>query len=135
MRFNRKGELGFPEAIMAAMIVTLVLTLYIGLFALNAADDGGGPDVHIDHRILGDLTLEDGEITGDIEARLVSEMDRHSYRGVSVICEVPGDLGFADRHIKIGSMDGKISSERFVFLMVSTDGRTIPAIAEVAVCV
>ena len=134
MKLNRKGEIGFPEAIMAAMIVTLVLTMYLGLFAFNAAEDSGGPEVHIDHRIFGDLTLENGEIAGDIEMRLVSEMERHSLRGISVTCEVPGGLGYADRNIVIGDMDGLISGERFVYLLGASDGRIVPAVIEVAVC-
>jgi len=134
MRFDRKGELGFPEAIMAAMVVTLVLTLYMGLFALNTADNGGGPDVHVDHRIFNDLFLEDGKIAGDVELHLISEMERHGFRGISFVCEVPGELGFEDRHTVIGSMDGNISSERFVFLLGSADNRVIPAVIEVAVC-
>ena len=135
MIFNRKGELGFPEAIMAAMIVTLVLTMYMGLFALNAADDGGGPDVHINHRIFGDLTLENGEISGDIEMRLVTEMERHGFKGISFMCEVPGELGFADKNLVVGSMNGNLNSERFIFLLGSADGRTVPAVIEVVVCV
>ena len=134
MRLNRKGELGFPEAIMAAMIVTLVLTLYLGLFALNAAEEGGGSDVHIDHRVFGGLSLEDGEIAGDIELRLVSEMERHGLKGISFVCEVPGELGFADRSLVVGNMNGSISSERFIFLLGSADGRTVPAVIEVVVC-
>jgi len=135
MKLNRKGELGFPEAIMAAMIVTLVLTMYMGLFALNAANDGGGQDVHINHRIFGDLTLENGEISGDIEMRLVSEMERHGFKGISFICEVPGELGFADKNLVVGNMNGSLSSERFIFLLGSADGRTVPAVIEVVICV
>jgi len=134
MRLDKKGNLGFPEAIMAAMIVTLSLTLYMGLLVIDAANDNQA-DAHIDHRMFGDLSLRDGEIEGDIESRLVSEMERHGYRGISVLCEVPGDLGFEDRRIVVGSMDGVISSERFVLPMSSADGRTVPAVIEVAVCV
>ena len=134
MKLNRKGSIGFPEAIMAAMIVTLSLTLYMGMLALSAAEENSGPGVHVDHRIFGGLTLEDGEFAGDIEIRLVSEMERHGYRGISVICAVPGELDFEDRHIRVGVMDGRIESERFLMGMTSSDGRVIPAVLEVAVC-
>jgi len=134
MRFDKKGELGFPEAIMAAMIVTLVLTLYMGLFVLNTAEDTCGSDVHVDHRIFGDLILENGEVAGDLEVRLASEMERHGFRGISFVCSIPGELGFEDRHTAVGSMDGSTSSERFVYLLRSADGRIVPAVIEVAVC-
>ncbi|MCL2148937.1 MAG: hypothetical protein FWH47_06335 [Methanomassiliicoccaceae archaeon] len=135
MRFNKRGELGFPEAIMAVMIVTLSLSAYLGLFALNAANSGGGPDVHIDHRIFDTLVVSRGEVTGDIEMMLVSEAERHGYRGVSVICEVPGGLGVKGMSVRIGDMDGSIGSERFLCQLRSADGRALPAVIEVAVCV
>jgi len=135
MRMNRKGSLGFPEAIMAAMIVTLTLTMYMGILVLNVSDDHNGPEVNIDHRIFEGLTLVDGEIAGDIEGKLISAMERHGYKGVSVTCEVPGELGFEGMHLVIGKMDGKIGCERFPLLLSCTDGRTIPVVIEVAVCV
>lgn len=135
MRFNAKGGLGFPEAIMAAMIVTLVLTLYMGVLVLSAADEEGGPEVNIDRRIFGCLVLEDGKIAGDVETPMISEMERRGLRGISFTCEVPGELGFETRHVVVGSMDGSIGSDRFVSLLASADGRTVPAVMEVAVCV
>ena len=135
MKLDRRGDLGFPEAIMAAMIVTLSLTLYLGLFALSTIDDNSDPAVRVDHRIFNGLSLEDGEIVGDIEMRLISEAERHGFKGITVICEVPGELGFRDRRTSVGSMEGNINSERFVFQMMSCDGRAIPAVIEVAVCV
>ncbi|MCL2032596.1 MAG: hypothetical protein FWG96_04955 [Methanomassiliicoccaceae archaeon] len=135
MRFNKRGELGFPEAMMAVMIVTLSLTAYLGLFALNAANNESGAAVHVDHRIFDNLVLNNGEVAGDIEMQLVSEAERHGYRGISVICEVPGGLGFKGMSVRIGDMDGMISSERFLFQLRSADGRIVPAVIEVAVCV
>jgi len=135
MRFNKRGELGFPEAIMAAMIVTLVLTLYMGLLVLNTAEDDRGTDLTVDHRIFSNLALENGKIVGDIEKDLTSKMERHGFRGISFTCEIPGDMGFSYRRAVVGNMDGNISSERFVFLLDSADGRTIPAVIEVAICV
>ena len=135
MKLNRRGSLGFPEAIMAAMIVTLTLTMYIGILVLNTADIDNEPDVTIDHRIFKDLTLDDGKIVGDVEGKLTSEMERHGYRGVMFTCEVPGELGFEGMHIVIGDMDGNIGSERFPYSLSTTDGRTVPVVMEVAVCV
>ncbi|MDR1690896.1 MAG: hypothetical protein LBR42_03500 [Candidatus Methanoplasma sp.] len=135
MRFNKRGGLGFPEAIVAAMIVTLSLSAYLGLVALNAANEYEGSEMHIDHRMFDGLTLEDGKIVGDIEPSLTSEAERHGYRGVSFRCEVPGGLGFETVSFMIGDMDGNITSKRFIIDLLSKDGRVIPAIAEVAVCV
>ena len=135
MKLNKKGSLGFPEAIMAAMIVTLVLTMYMGLFVINAVNENNDPDVKVDHRIFEVLSLEDGKITGDIEHELISEAERHGYRGISFTCKVPGELGFEDRHDLIGKMDGRIGSERFILPLMLSDGRTVPVVIEVAVCV
>jgi hypothetical protein len=134
MRLNRKGSLGFPEAIMAAMIVTLVLTMYMGLLAVNVSNEED-PHIDVDHRIFENLVIENGEVVGDIENSLISEAERHGYRGISFTCEVPGDLGIGDMHILIGSMDGNINSERFILPLRSSDGRIVPTVMEVAVCV
>jgi hypothetical protein len=133
MRFNKRGDLGFPEAIMAAMAVTLSLTLYMGVVVLSAAEEEDS-FATVDHRIFSDLSLSDGEVAGDIEMRLIAEMERHGYKGITFICEVPGELGFEGKRTTIGNMEGRISSERFVFLLNSSDGRQIPAMIEVAVC-
>ncbi|MDR1405030.1 MAG: hypothetical protein LBJ20_05645 [Candidatus Methanoplasma sp.] len=135
MKFNRKGGLGFTEAIMAAMIVTLSLTAYMGLIAIDLLDDSKEPEMNVDHRIFRGLTLSDGKITGDIESDLVSEMERHGYKGVYFSCEVPGDLGFEKISITTGEMKDNVINERFLLNLISSDGRTIPAVVELAVCV
>jgi hypothetical protein len=134
MRLNKRGNLGFPEAIMAAMIVTLSLTMYMGLLALNTADVEEGQSVQVDHRIFEALVLDEGEIVGDIEQPLISEMERHGLRGISLTLEVPGELGFNGRHIIIGNMDGRIDSERFIHLLRTNNGMAVPTVIEVAVC-
>jgi hypothetical protein len=134
MRLNKRGDLGFPEAIMAAMIVTLALTMYIGYFALNTVGNESGPEVRVDHRIFENLSLRDGEVVGDIEIQLISEAERHGYRGISFTCEVPGGLGIKGKSLCIGNMDGKIDSERFLLQLKSSDGRVVPAVIEVVVC-
>jgi hypothetical protein len=134
MRLNKRGDLGFPEAIMAAMIVTLALTMFFGFFALNAVNDDSGPEVHFDHRIFDNLNVREGEVAGDIEGHLISEMERHGYRGMSMTCEVPGGLGIKGKTVRVGNLDGKIESERFLLQLNSTDGRIIPAVIEVVVC-
>jgi len=135
MRLNKRGDIGFPEAIMAAMIVTLALTAYFGFFALNAVNNESGPEVRVDHRIFDNLTIRDGEIIGDIEMQLISETERHGYKGISFTCEVPGGLGIKGKSLCIGSMDGKVDSERFLMQLRSSDGRIVPAVIEVVVCV
>jgi len=115
--------------------VTLALTMYFGFFALNAVNNESGPEVHVDHRIFENLSLRENEIIGDIEMQLISEAERHGYKGISFTCEVPGGLGIKGKSLRIGNMDGKIDSERFLLQLKSTDGRVVPAVIEVAVCV
>ncbi|MDR3074506.1 MAG: hypothetical protein LBU30_00510, partial [Candidatus Methanoplasma sp.] len=105
MRFNKNGSLGFPEAMIAAMIVTLSLTLYMGLVVMDMAGDREEPEILTDRGVFRDLTIIDGEIGGDIESILVSEMERHGYRGIYFSCEMPGDRGFG----KISALAGEMT--------------------------
>lgn len=70
MRMDKKGDIGFMEAMAAAMAVTLVLTAFIGAVAIHA---GGQEDVArgVDIDALADrISISDGRIEGDLGEEL-----------------------------------------------------------------
>lgn len=134
MRFDKRGDLGFPEAIFAVMIVTLSLTAFIGIMAITVADDTDEQAIMIDRRIFEKLSVEDGIIIGDIENDIVSAAERYGYGGIGIRCSVPGDLGLDDVSFYIGELNGDIISEKCIVLLSSNDGRAIPAIVEMMIC-
>lgn len=134
MRFDRRGDLGFPEAIMAVMVVSLSLTAYIGVMAITIADDQDDADVRIDKRLFNGFTIEEDRIKGDIEESMIATMERHGYNGITIKCNVPGTQLIDAFSLTVGQMEGDIFSERHLISIKCDDGRTVSAIAEVIVC-
>ena len=133
MRLDKRGDLGFPEAMMAVMIVTLVLSMYIGIFVLNVANEETS-DTQVDKDIVKGLTIRDGRIEGDITMKMVAVSEIEGYRGIVLRCIVPGGLA-ENEEFSVGNMDGHITSERFLRNLPSDDGKNIPVIFEVAICI
>ncbi len=135
MKFDKKGVMGFPEAIMAVMIVTLSLAAFMGMVALDLVDNINDEASPIDAKVIENILIDEGSISFQLESDLMSMIDRNGYRGISVKYIIPGNLGFDDGYISIGSMEGDIVIDRFLVSLNSSDGRVITAIAEVAVCI
>jgi hypothetical protein len=133
MKMNRKGDLGFPEAIMAVMVVTLVLTVYIGLFALDSSRTDA-TDVDMDRELVDGIIIEDGKVCGDITPELTAFVEKNGYRGILVRCIVPGNIVEGGLEFTVGDMDGTMIGEKFLRTIPSGDGRHIPVIFEVAIC-
>lgn len=117
MRMDRKGDIGFMEAMAAAMAVTLVLTAFLGAAAVHAA----GQEVAargIDVEALADkISISDGMMEGDLGDELRLQIEISGLRGASVCCEsAPGPTGeprFRGRlYFSAGISDGAMSTER-----------------------
>lgn len=117
MRMNRKGDIGFMEAMAAAMTVTLVLTAFIGATAIYALEtDVENRALDIDS-LAGGIRIADGRIEGDLQGELQSQMDLKGIRGASVMCtSVPDSAGeprFEGRlYFSAGTFEGTMSTER-----------------------
>lgn len=133
MKFNRKGDIGFPEAIMAVMIVTLVLSIYVGVFAFTSANDPEDDPV-VDRDLTDGLIIENQKITGNMTEKITASCERNGYRGIMIRCHAPGDLNIEPLEYQIGTMDGDVSGERFLKTIPSDDGRAIPVIVEMNIC-
>ena len=132
MKMNKRGDLGFPEAIMAVMLVTLALSAYMGVFILSTLNDEGD-QAFIDRNITEELTVEYDRIAGDIVPELERITTQKGYRGITVRCYIPSHP-IEPVEFTVGSMEGKITSERFLRTLDSNDGRILPAIFEVGIC-
>lgn len=128
MRMDKKGDIGFMEAMAAAMAVTLVLTAFIGAVAIHA---GGQEDVArgVDIDALADrISISDGRIEGDLGEELRFQIQIGGVRGASVRCEsAPGPSGgprFEGRlYFLAGTAEGAMSVERKL-CSVEYDGGT-----------
>lgn len=131
MRFDKKGDIGFPEAMMSVMIVTVVLTLFLGAFVLNS--NNSSDDLTFNEEIINDFSIECSELkyNGDTEAYV----QKNGYTGVSILCTVPGEFIDCDLTVSCGTLDGSMFSDRYLVTIKADDGRSIPVLFEVAVCV
>ncbi|MDR3282804.1 MAG: hypothetical protein LBS92_04245 [Candidatus Methanoplasma sp.] len=132
MTFDRKGGLGFPEAMMAAMVVILVLTAYVGFFA---ADRGTETEPAFDRSLANVVTVKGGELSGDMGQELAKFMERHGYRGAMIACRVPGGIASGTLEFSVGKMDGSVFGERFLKAVEADDGRIITVLFEAAICI
>ncbi len=134
MRLDKKGDLGFPEAILAVMIVTLVLMIYLGAFVIQTGTEYV-EDPELDDDILSGISIRDNEFIADIDDGLYKFLERNNYKGIEIECWTPGNLIESHYSHLIGTMDGTIQEEHYLKTIPSDDGRMIPVIFEVAICV
>lgn len=135
MRLDKRGDLGFPEAIMAVMIITLSLTAFMGVVAFDLVNNDDDRSIELDPKIFERLSLDAGTVVGDLNDELNSMVDRHGYKGISVTCKIPGELGFESAVFSVGDLAGDPVFDRFLCSMNSSDGRVLPAVIEVMICV
>jgi hypothetical protein len=118
---------------MAVMLVTIALSAYMGVFILSTMNDEGDR-AFIDKNMTDTLTIECNDITGDLIPKLEKMIVQKGYRGITVRCYIPSHP-IDPVEFTLGNMDGKITSERFLRTLSSDDGRILPAVFEVGICV
>ncbi|NLU45815.1 MAG: hypothetical protein GXX87_02595 [Euryarchaeota archaeon] len=130
MRIDRRGGIGFMEAAVAVMAVTVVLALYLGAFALDVHRDNSR-DIAFDEGIAASVAVVDGELVADVDDELLAFMERNGCRGITLRCWIPGGIA-TDTVLSrsIGQTDGDASGCRFIGNVGSDDGRILTAVFE-----
>lgn len=131
MRIDRKGDIGFPEAIMAVMIVVLMLTGYMALVAGDILNNETKTS-ELDCGIFDNLTITDGKID-DISEQLISYAEVEGILGIKIQYEIPGGLASAN-DLEYGSFDGNVRTDRILLNVNSCNGSTIAVIVKVVTC-
>lgn len=131
MRSDRRGDIGFSEAIVAVIVVTMGLVAFIGVssaFVSSHSDplEGLDPDSF-------DAEVIDGTIVTyhhDFMKRFVSSSGAS---GMSITVSVPG--GFADSPVTdvVGDRSGGMFTRSYVSAIDTDGGRTVAAVFEVTV--
>lgn len=134
MKMDRKGDIGFLEAIMATMMVCMVLTAFTGFLAGETMQDAAEIP-GFDRSAADGVTVVDGAYRGDLTAALQQQADRWGYAGLTVRCYAPGDSTLTAGSWHIGSLTGGIAGDRFLRDIPADDGRLVPTVFEVAVCI
>lgn len=137
MRMDKKGDIGFMEAMVAAMAVSIILAAFIGMVALKACEtdiDPGELDIDV---IIGHITVSEGMIQGDMQDELERQIIKAHINGASIKCTstpnkdndpvLNGELFFT-----AGTLIGQLSTERKLF-SIDTDGGSILINVEVKI--
>jgi hypothetical protein len=121
MHLDRKGEAGFMEAILAAMVVTVALTGFMGLLALNSASEDV-PSVDVDIDTFDGLGIVDGKIawTGD-EGPSVPE----GICGIRLTVSAVGGIMDGEFVISDGECEGLRECKVGTAIIGSDDGRAV----------
>lgn len=134
---NSKGDIGFMEAMAAAMTVTLVLTAFVGAFSVHMTENPSKPPSLDTERFESYVYVSEGRLVGDISDELERQIERTGVKGAYVefspvsgyggSLEVSGTLSFS-----AGEETGNVSTERRL-VSVSGDGITVPVNMEVRI--
>ena len=126
---DRRGGMGFVEAMLAVMAVTVVLMMYMSSVAtavLMEADPVSDLDPE-------QMTAEvvDRRIEVGFEDYLEGFVSEHGINGAAVMVTVPG--GFADGPYStvLGTSAGEVHSRTFSGNIPADHGRTVSAVFEV----
>ncbi len=132
MDIGRRGDMGFAEAIIAFMAVTVVLSAYFGLAVhvqLEVSDPASGLS---EEMFTG--TVSDGVFVPSYTDYLGDYLDTSGCKGISVTVSIPGGFCGDVPPSTAGSMDGQTSTRTFSNMVSDDKGRTFPAFFEVTVC-
>lgn len=132
MKLDRRGDIGFPEAMMAVMIVTIVLTAYLAAFATGVVvTEKDAPD--FDRHITCDAHIKGDKIILDVEDGMERFLARENCNGLTLRCSIPGHPSISMLDTSAGTTDGKVSGERYTQTIRSDDGRVYSAVFEVGI--
>ncbi len=93
MRMDRRAEGSFAETMMAMMVVTVALTVFMTVFACSLGTDDREQTISTD--FTRSLRYEDGEITGVDETYVREECTRRGYSSMVIRVETAGDINHA----------------------------------------
>jgi hypothetical protein len=126
---NRRGDIGFMEAMVAAMAVTVVLAAFTGVVVSKVFVSDlrpGYPDIR---EMADSLYVSDGEIQGNLDEELEIILMRTGLNGISVsFVPVPDKDGNpvvgGELYFSAGNERGHVSTER-ILCSVSKDGGNV----------
>lgn len=133
MDIGRGGGMGFMEATVAAMAVTLVLCSFLGVLTTISVDPGNPAD-SLDPEGFS-ATIESGALVPGFGNYITGFVDSRGLRGATVDVVVPGSFNEPSEVFSVGDMHGALFSRSIPGTVTDDMGRTLPAVYEVVLCV
>jgi len=131
MILDRKGDIGFPEAMVGTATVCIVLTIFLShAVTVMSADSGDGAPVAWDR--LSSLSIESGEYAVDADIAEDFRADL-SCSGIRITLDPNGVSGISPWSAECGDLTGDCRVHARLINAESDDGRSVPTVAEVTV--
>lgn len=118
------------EAMAAMMVVTVALSIFLGLLAGAGAQERAEPDIRVDY--LGKLSVSGGAIVGEVSEEMEVQKDFSGFSCVRLRVHVAGETDIYERTAGLPSQ-GDLVCKTGTLLMKDDKGRSVPAVYEVAV--
>lgn len=132
MDIGRGGDMGFMEAAVAAMAVTIVLCSFLGVLTTVSTDPGNPTDSLDPEGFTG--SVESGEFVPGFEGYVTGFVDSRGLRGATVDVVIPGGFCEPPETFTVGDMGGALFSRSIPGTVTDDLGRTLPAVFEVVLC-
>ncbi len=131
MKLDRRGDIGFMEAMAGAMTVCLVLTSFSAFLAADIlAEEPEEPE--FDWNSLGDIGLDHGNMGVSLKTDFRQYMDDNGFTGIELKVEV---LQGAGNHLTylVGERTDIAAKDSRAVEARDGNGRILPALAEVTI--
>ncbi len=127
---DRRGDIGFPEAMLGTATVCIVLTVFLA-YAVTVMWTDSADEAEIGWERFRDVGITDGEYSaGTIPEDLLAEL---SCSGVQVSFISRNVPGICSLDIQCGECMGDREFHNRLISVESDDGRTIPTVLEVVI--
>ena len=127
---DRRGDIGFPEAMLGTATVCIVLTVFLA-YAVTVMWTDSAEQADIGWERFRNVGITDGEYSaGTIPEDLVAELSCSGVKMSFVPQDVPG---ICSLYIQCGKCRGDKEVHDRLISVESDDGRTIPTVLEVIV--
>ncbi|NLN71791.1 MAG: hypothetical protein GX137_03250 [Thermoplasmatales archaeon] len=130
MRMRRNAEGGFMEAVAAMMVVTVALSMFLGVLANADLREQRMPDIRTDY--IEGLSVSDGIVVGDVSAEMEVQKDFAGFSCIRLRAHVAGETEVYERTAGAPT-EGDVLCATGSMLLLDDMGRRVPVIYEVAV--
>lgn len=134
MKFDRRGDIGFMEALAGAIIVCLVMTAFMSHLVAEAVNTDQNVK-EFDWNRIESVEITDGKYHVTVDDNIEGYFELTGIRGLTVRADSPGLDEIQDFSSDIGDVSGDSLAERRLVPVTADDGRTVPTVVEVVLFV
>lgn len=132
MRMNRKGDIGFMEAMAGAMAVCVAMIAFVAFVSADVVDSQQ-KDIEFDWSYIQDISVEEGKVRINFSSDPVTFMESNGLTGIFIKTVTSKNSDVTGTEYGFGTDENLHSIERKLF-SVKNGQETIPVSVEVRLC-